>query len=59
MGKGRECRLKQSSWIDRFAMLLLEGRLIGGPTYAGTEAVHVAWRRHGVNCAYDTFLGCI
>lgn len=54
MEEGRECRLKQNSWIG-LPCFLLEGRQYDwGPTYAGAEAVHVAWRRHGVNCAYDT-----
>lgn len=42
---GRERMPAETKQLDRFAMLLLEGRLIGGPTYAGTEAVHVAWSR--------------
>lgn len=42
---GRERMPAETEQLDRFAMLLLEGRLIGGPTYAGTEAVHVAWSR--------------
>lgn len=42
---GMERMPAETEQLDRFAMLLLEGRLIGGPKYAGTEAVHVAWSR--------------